>query len=334
VRAYLSEPYPEELSAWRLFVGRLAELRPNSGVLPYELNTPLFSDYAGKHRMVYLPPGQPAVYEPTGPLSFPVGTILSKTFSYERPQGGELLLETRLLVHTAAGWIGLPYVWNAEQTEAYLRIEGDSVRVWRREGAFDYLVPNVNQCKGCHDQGHKTQPLGPKAQNLNRDYDYAQGQGQGKMNQLAYWSKIGSLRGAPPLAAIARGAVWNDPQHPLAARARAYLDVNCAHCHNPRGPANTTGLDLRDRPGAAIELGVCKAPVAAGKGTGGRHFDIVPGAPDASILVYRMESTMPKVMMPELGRNLVHAEGVALVRQWIASLPPEAGPCQQVDSAD
>jgi hypothetical protein len=68
-------------------------------------------------------------------------------------------------------------------------------------------------------------------------------------------------------------------------------------------------------------LGFCKSPVAAGKGSGGLRYDIHPGQPDSSILVYRMQQQDPGVRMPELGRQLLHEEGVALIREWIASLP-------------
>jgi len=50
-------------------------------------------------------------------------------------------------------------------------------------------------------------------------------------------------------------------------------------------------------------------------------FDIVPGTPDESILLHRMLSTEADVAMPELGRALVHIEGVSLIRDWIAALP-------------
>ncbi|MDX1385143.1 MAG: hypothetical protein R3190_15935, partial [Thermoanaerobaculia bacterium] len=111
----------------------------------------------------------------------------------------------------------------------------------------------------------------------------------------------------------------------LDARARAYLEINCAHCHNPEGPARTTGLDLSWSADEPVDLGVYKFPVAAGRGSGDRLFGIVPGAPEESILIYRMLSLDPGVMMPELGRRRVHEEGVALLEEWIAAMPePEA----------
>lgn len=106
-----------------------------------------------------------------------------------------------------------------------------------------------------------------------------------------------------------------------ARRARAWLEINCASCHNPRGPARTSGLFLEYDQLEPTALGVCKPPVAAGRGSGGRAYGIVPGDPDASILTFRIESTELDIKMPELGRNLVDAEGVALIRAWIAAMP-------------
>ena len=96
--------------------------------------------------------------------------------------------------------------------------------------------------------------------------------------------------------------------------------MNCAHCHNPDGPARTSGLDLRYTQDDPSKVGFWKTPVAAGRGSGGRLFDIVPGKPDESILMYRLESMEPGIMMPELGRRLVDTAGVSLVREWIAKL--------------
>jgi len=161
-------------------------------------------------------------------------------------------------------------------------------------------------------------PIGPKARNLNRDLVYA----SGRDNQLAYRTRVGYLKGAPSPEQAPKATVSNDPASgSLAARASTYLDVNCAHCHNPNGPANNSGLYLAWEVADPLRLGVCKVPVAAGKGTGGLRFDVVSGRPDESILVHRLESDKPKVMMPEIGRSLVDREGAALVRDWIASMP-------------
>jgi len=168
------------------------------------------------------------------------------------------------------------------------------------------------------EQNKVTGPLGPKARHLNRYLNYP----EGRMNQLAYWVKVGYLEGAPNPARVPRQAVWDDPRMgSLEARARAYLAVNCAHCHSPGGAAGTTGLYLSDLQTDAMRLGFCKTPVATGNGSANLFFDAVPGNSNESILVHRMASVEPKVMMPEVGRTVVDREGLQLVQEWLASLP-------------
>jgi uncharacterized repeat protein (TIGR03806 family) len=314
-----------QLSAWGLFHGNGATQEPADGVVPYDVNTPLFSDYALKYRFVRLPPGTVAKYRDPEAFDFPIGTVLVKTFAYandaREPSSGRRLVETRLLVHKKDGWVGLPYIWNDEQTEATLKVTGvtrDIHRINSDGKAIDhrYTVPNTNQCMGCHENERVMRPIGPTARGLNRSFDYP----DGAENQLAHWTKIGILDGAPVNAP--RMAVWNDSSTGnIEQRARAWLEANCAHCHNPAGPARTSGLDLRTAQNDFFKSGVWKTPVAAGKGSGGRWYDIIPGQPDKSILMYRIESTEPGIMMPEVGRRLVDHEGIALVRSWIQAMP-------------
>lgn len=335
------EPWPERLSEWRLFEGDLARLEPAPGVLVYDLNTPLFSDYALKHRTIWMPPGRSASVDGPGLLGLPPGTVLSKTFYYFRggapdtvtdlatPDAERLLIETRLLVHADEGWVALPYVWNAEQSEATLEIAGDQTRlVFAREGheprTFEYLVPNVDQCASCHvsheGAGAPLRPIGPTLRNLARPSPRDPAR-----SQLAVWSEQGYLAREPPTPEPL--PVWDDAgTGDLDARARAYLDVQCAHCHGRAGPADTSGLYLGYDETDPLRLGVCKTPVAAGRGSGGLRYDVVPGRPDESILLFRMASPEPDVAMPELGRALAHEEGLALVREWIASLPGSCEP--------
>ncbi len=353
---FFADGRPEKLSDWQMVYADGGRLALNTGVVAYDLNTPLFSDYAHKLRTVWMPAGMAAKYDPDATFDFPVGTVITKTFYYPLPKGAARnatavartydqsadfvdhvsgtsglnlsqvhLIETRVLVRRERGWDALPYVWNAAQTEAELSRTGDVMPLelvsddGSRE-AFTYVVPNENQCAGCHvvDLKSKTiAPIGPKARHLNRDYVYA----TGSENQLTHWTALGYLSGAPDSAAAPRNADWRDDSQPLDARARAYLDINCGHCHNPKGPADTTSLDLTITAAADRHLGMCKPPVAAGRGTGDHLMDIVPGKPDDSILPYRMTSSEPGVMMPEQGRNTTHREGVALIREWIAKWP-------------
>ncbi len=308
------------LSAYRLFVDRGAR-QPAPGVTRYTLNTPLFSDYAEKFRFAFLPAGTSAQYTAAGVLDFPIGTALVKTFAYpadfRRPDADVRFIETRLLVRRATGWVPLSYVWNAGQTEALLKRAGSRVAVdfidaTGRSRTIDYAVPNTNQCKQCHQQGGDVTPIGPTAGNLNDGH------------QLAEWAALGRLAGLP--AEPPRLPRWDDGSAPVADRARAYLDVNCGHCHSRSGLASNSGLYLRFSETGAAAQGIFKRPVAAGRGSGGLSFAIVPGDPDASIIVHRMASNEPGVMMPQFGRSLPHAEGVALVRAYIAAMPPGTAP--------
>lgn len=330
VRSFLDEPFPERLSAWHLFLGRAGISHPNQRVLPYDLNTPLFSDYASKYRFVWMPPGTAARYRDDGVFYFPVGTILVKSFAFpsDRGSGKEKLVETRLLVHTKKGWIGLPYIWNETQSEARLDLAPDPVAVRYVDASghqhdFDYFIPNANECKQCHETSRVMLPIGPKARNLNKDYAYP----DGVSNQLVRWTKEGYLEGTPSPEAAPRAARWDAPDSgTVGERARAYLDNNCAHCHQPGATAGYTGFDLRLTTTSPSALGMCRSPNSAGR-VGNLVYDLVPGKPEESIIIARMESTRPKEMMPQIGRSVVHEEGLAVVRDWIRSLPSEGMPC-------
>ncbi|HUH04887.1 MAG TPA: SO2930 family diheme c-type cytochrome [Kofleriaceae bacterium] len=329
----LDEPACTTLSSYKFFVGAGDTLAPNDGVEPYDLNTALFSDYALKQRFVWLPDGQSMAYHATDSFAVPVGAVILKTFEYpddlRAPDGSRRRLETRMMVHRAGGWDGVSYVWNDEQTDAQIKVAGAVVPVtWTHlDGevrTLDYVVPNKNQCKQCHEETVDAMgPIGPKARHVNRDFAYP----GGTDNQLVHLTGLGYLTGAPADPADApRAPVFDDESTgTVEERARAWLDINCAHCHNPAGAARTSGLDLRAAQTNPYEFGVCKTPVAAGAGSGGRQYNIVPGDPDQSILVYRIESVDPAVRMPEIGRKLQHTEGVALIRQWITEMTGE--PC-------
>ena len=319
------EPY-EKLSDYGFFAANLASLTPTERVLPYDLNTPLFSDYAEKARFVWMPEGTAASYTDDGVLDFPEGATLIKNFFYYhdegQPDAGRRIIETRLLVRQAGEWEAHSYIWNDEQTEAHLEIVGDIKEVtWKNKAGLaqsvNYIVPNKNQCKGCHYNKGVQEPIGPKVRNLNRDYAYV----DGPKNQLVKWAEFGYLEGFEPGAEHPRVAQWDNPESgTLHERAMAYLDINCGHCHNPRGPANTTGLNLVADAPTDLTLGILKPTVAAGRGTGGFDYNIVPGKPEVSILAHRMKSNEPAVMMPELGRRMVHEEGVALIEEWIGAM--------------
>jgi uncharacterized repeat protein (TIGR03806 family) len=332
-RAIMAERPPELLSAYRLFRDSGAR-EPNARVTPYDLNTPLWSDGALKFRYVYMPYGAQARYSAETVFDFPVGTVLVKTFAFAEdmraPTETVRFLETRLLIRRAEGWIALPYVWNEAQTEARYSPVGADIPVnFTNEAgqaiALDWHVPNRNECRACHDRAGAITPIGPSARNLNVEDAVlivsSDGSPVQRVNQLDTWRERGLLADAPPSAGAPRVPNAYDPADgALDARARAYLDVNCAHCHNPEGPAHTSGLDLRWSQREPVQWGVFKRPIAAGRASGGFAFSIEPGHPERSILVHRMASTDPGVMMPETGRTLVDERAVALMREWIRGM--------------
>ena len=309
----LSDALPPRLQDFGLLVDGKT---PAPGVVPYHLNTPLFSDYSMKFRFMHLPKGKKAKATGDGLLDFPVGTVLIKSFGYptdmRSPDKDLRILETRLLIHRASGWVALPYVWNADETEATLKRAGQRMDVsWThldgQKRTISYAVPNANQCKGCHVSGAAMTPIGPKVRNLDDGH------------QLQALAHAGLLSGKTQ--AVRPMPVWDKPESgTVALRARAYLDANCGHCHNKAGPADTSGLWLDwDQP-ADTNLGIGKRPTAAGRGSVGLDFAIKPGDPAASYLVARMASTEPGIAMPELSRSMTHEEGVALVSQWIREM--------------
>ncbi len=316
-------PYPK-LSDYAFFSGEQARLQPNEGVLPYELITPLFTDYAHKARFVWIPEGRQASVDEEGVIQFPDESVLIKNFYYpadfRKPEADWDVIETRLLVKRSGSWEAFSYVWDEARSDARLKNTGDIQKVsWTDEQGLahtiDYVVPNKNQCKSCHHRDNVIQPIGPKVRNLLKAIAYPDGRMQ---NQLVRWQEAGFLsEGAYPDEPLPD---WADVRTVLQDRALAYLDVNCGHCHRPDGSAKTTGMFLNWEEADPGKWGICKPPVAAGRGSGDRQFGILPGEPAQSILVHRMESDDPGVMMPELGRVIPHQEGIDLIQDWISSL--------------
>ena len=315
----LANSFPEKLSEFEFFLDDSAQL-PDDKVIPYELISTLFSDYSYKQRWVYVPNNKKAEYVENWVFDFPTGSALIKTFYYpvdERaPELGKQLLETRLLLRKESGWEAVSYAWNEEQNEAYKKIAGKTINAsWTdfmgEEKAVRYRVPNVNQCKECHDADDQISPIGPKARNINKELDFK----DGEFNQLVYWMNKEIIDEYP--MDLVSPVDWLDETKDINDRVRSYLDVNCGHCHSPTGNANSTGLYLHLNETRDINLGVFKKPVATGRGSGGNKYSIVPGKPEESILLYRMQSMDPGVMMPESGRALTHEEAVEMVREWI-----------------
>lgn len=319
----------KRLSEYNFFKQPLNQLIPaNKQVVPYTLNSPLFTDYASKKRFIAFPEGTAASYvSDETVLDFPEGTIIIKNFYYTnadlKTSSTDVILETRLLIKKNSEWLTLPYVWNEDQTEAYLYILGKDIDMVLeatdgrdKQISFSYSVPNINMCKNCHVKDQELVPLGPTPRQLHLDQLF---DGTSE-NQLAYFQKNNMLQDLPALSEIHKLPDYMDVSLPLDHRAKAYLDVNCAHCHQDGGSAKTSGLHLVYQEQDRYKLGVNKPPVAAGKGAGDLAFDIVAGKPEKSILLYRMKHLEPDIVMPEIGKNLIHTEGVALIEAWIKGL--------------
>ncbi len=297
----------------------------------------------------------------TATLDFPVGTVIAKTFSFPMEDANgepisEDIVETRLLIkrETEEGvtWIGLPYVWKTAQdgsryaelavaggTKAveydYLdhdpdvkRADGSPVRY--TGSVAQYGVPAALNCLTCHADENRepgSAPIGPKPRFLNRSNVFPD---VGAMNQLDYMKMKGLLTGLP-VANVEKSPKWNVPgssgERPdspadVHARVRAYLEVNCAHCHHPQGGGSNSGLYLDAYRAVDLRYGICKKPVAAGRGSGGFQHDIVPGDAAHSILYFRMASDEPGVRMPPLARSVPHGDAVNLIASWIDEALP------------
>lgn len=293
-------------------------------------------------------------------LDFPVGTVIAKSFSFKNGSA-ENVAETRLLIRrqTATGptWVGLPYIWRDTGNGvrvAELHVEGGSASVVydyvdpdpevvnasgqrvRYTGAVPrYAIPAALSCVTCHgndDREAGAAPIGPKARNLNKAHRYPDGTTH---NQLQRLSQLGLLSGLPAdLARIERLPRFNVPgdagelpgsDQDIHKRVRAYLEVNCVHCHSGGGSAANSGLFLDSFRTVNVRYGICKRPIAAGRGSGeGRRYDIVPRDAGTSILPFRVGSVEAGVRMPPVARSVTHGEAAALITQWIDTVLPTA----------
>ncbi|MGJ8668037.1 MAG: parallel beta-helix domain-containing protein [Oceanococcus sp.] len=362
----------ERLSHYNLFADPTdPRSGANEGGQLFDLTTPLFSDYARKYRIAFLPPGESAQWregneqQPNQTLEFPPGSVIAKTFSFV-DGNSENIVETRLLIHRQdddgdSFWEGMAFRWETDEqgnrTDAFLSLAGDvSAVTWNYvdadtgqtiSGSTDnYVVPHPNQCGTCHlndDRPAGDAPIGPKVRLLNREMVY---DGMAK-NQLAHWVDSGLLSGAPAelqvnadniaeaalrlpnfqipgefinLPASDTGQQAGEDGYDLEVRARAWLESNCAHCHNRKGLAGSTGVFFDVFRPVNLNYGICKPPNTGGSGSGGRPVAITPASSQDSIVSYRIESNDAGERMPPLARSVSHAEAVNTVNQWINSV--------------
>jgi len=311
--------YPK-LSDYKFFVGEMKKLEPALNVLPYDLNSSLFTDYALKKRFVWMPEGSQASYASDGEiLNFPTGAALIKNFYYENvmPDNTTRIIETRLMIKKANGWIFANYIWNNDQTEAFLDMNGSTTNItWMqngREKSLNYVIPKATDCSKCHFNNNRNTPIGTKPQNLFKNFSYA----TGMQNQLEKWKAVNYLNSyAENTTATVN---WEDESISLDLRARSYLDINCAHCHTPGGSCDNMPLNFAFTATTnPVNLGVCVEPHDFVSGN--QTYIIAAQSSWLSLLPFKMQSTERSEMMPPLGRATTHVEATAIIKIWIDSM--------------
>jgi len=313
-------PY-QKLSEYNFFEGEMKNLEPAYKVLPYDLNSSLFTDYAHKKRFVWMPEGAKATYSADNKiLEFPTGAVLIKNFYYDnvQPNNTTRIIETRLMIKKANGWIFADYIWNDEQTEALYSLSGGFTQISWKQGNETkntrYRIPDESECFTCHKNQGKPIPIGPKPQNINKDYTYA----NGNTNQLSRWIQEGYLTNNIP-ALITTTADWTDTTKPLDLRVRSYLDINCAHCHSNGSHCDYMSMRFAfSETTVPANLGICIAP--AENINDALPFIVNKRNATKSVMRFRMNSVIENQRMPILGRTLIHTEAVALIDDWINAM--------------
>ena len=297
-----SDEFPEKLSDHPCFEGDTPEV--SAALVPYEVNAPLWSDGADKHRYFAVPDDSALSVGRDGDFDLPPGGVLVKEFALD-----DTRLETRLITRDEAGaWHAATYVWNEAQSDAALTIEGASIEL----GDSTWVVPTEAQCFDCHTDSAGIS-LGLEQRQMDRSMEYPS---TGRTaDQIHTLSELGLLEGEnddEPLVSP------GDSEADLEARARAYLHANCSHCHRPGGEGQGE-LDLRASTPTRL-MKICNQPPIQGDPVEGGGVLLAPGDPASSILYLRMADEDPSWRMPPVGSQVVDELGSKLIRDWIESL--------------
>ena len=280
---------------------------PAPGLLPYAVNSPLWSDGADKQRWFAIPDGARIEVNAQNDWNFPIGSVLVKTFRLQ-----DRLIETRLMVrHEDGDWAGYSYEWNDAQTDAVLLPGGKLKQV----GDQSWLFPSRSQCLACHTEV-AGRSLGLETAQLNGDFLYpSTGRTANQLSTLEHIGMFAAPLGAPPQA-LPRLADPMDKALPLDHRARAYLHANCAMCHQPGGPGRGPEDFRHTTPGESMGA-VMVLPTQSDFGIPDARL-IYPGRPQQSIVSHRLR-TLELGRMPPLASSVVDAAGTELVDNWIRS---------------
>ncbi len=284
-----------KLSDYNIFTGDPAALTPGNGFHLYELATGLFTDYAEKQRLIKVPASQKINAVNDGLPQFPEGTILAKTFYYFNDKRdvskGKRIIETRVLIKNNGQWMAGTYVWNKEQSDAVLVTGGQKTAVnWIDESSnnktISYQIPSAKDCSACHSNNNIIMPIGLKVRNLNRDVV----RNNTSVNQLQYLQDAGIMNAVSP-DRFSKLPAWQNDAYSISDRVRAYLDVNCAHCHSATG--SCARADVR----FAWEIPMEDTRITAKKD--------------------RIVSLMEKGSMPRTGTTVVDEKALALIKKYL-----------------
>jgi len=307
----LDPAVPQSLSEAGLFAD-VANLVPARGMIEYEPVLPAWSSFGMTRRWLALPDGTALGFSPTGAWDVPVGTALVQQFDLPGV-GGLVHAETRVLVRQDFGWRGYTYWWTPDQGRALLIT--DSLRYpylvdfGGGPQSVDWYFPLLSQCVECHTQVGGG-ALSLRTRQLNRDSDLG-GTLQNQLERFACLGLIDALPGAPETFDR-----FPTPEDDVSSdrHARAYLDVNCASCHQPGG-SSVPGLDLRfDTPLDAT--GTLFVPPTEGDLGIPGALRIHPGHREHSLVYARMVSFDESLWMPPAS-GIPDLAGAELVGAWI-----------------
>lgn len=309
--------FPGTLSETGLF-SSVKDHQPAPGLIPYDVNVPLWSDGAAKERFLALPRNSSVVFNEKNQWEFPVGTVIVKTFFLQTDTTNSekrRRLETRLWLQSPRGWEGYTYLWNDEQTEATLLADWPFKKEYEiktPEGSVkqEWYFPSRSDCQACHTHNAGF-VLGWNTRQLNR----LETSGKDKENQIEKFKrlKLFTQPTLPPTAELEAYPDWEDQNAPLAKRARAYLDVNCALCHSPGGFGTAGGSKADLNFHKAFETAFAAPP----KSSPDAKRWIAPGQPQHSQLFQRMKSRHPKDQMPPLATQQPDHVALDVIRNWI-----------------
>ena len=290
------------LSELNLFTGSLNELNSTPLAYEYTLNSTLFTDYSQKQRIIALPKNTAMQYNGDGLPIFPDNTVIAKTFYYNLDERdlsvGKQIIETRLLIKINGLWETGNYKWNEDHTDAILDLNASTIPVsWidinGQSNSTNYEIPSNNQCFTCHRTDVIKHPLGIKLRSLNLTINGT--------NQLQDLKDNGLLVGLADVSNISILPKWDDSfNYSLEERGRAYMDINCAHCH--------------------AEGGYCEAqsPLRLNFET---SFDDSNISSQKGSIIFRVSSDFqPGLTMPWIGTTLLHDEGVELILEYLNSI--------------